>query len=348
MPPLPLITNLNREELSAVFTSMGQPAYRTKQVWQWLYQKRVPAWGLMLNLPASLRTELEQAYRVRGVHTERIEGASGDTQKILARLGDDECVETVLIPSDRFRTVCVSSQVGCSFACAFCASGQSGFRRNLEPGEIISQVLLAADTYGDKPSHVVFMGMGEPFDNYDAVMKAVRLLNDHDGLDIGARRITLSTSGVIPGIRALAAEGIQVELSVSLHAPTEDLRSKLMPVNRQYPLAELIPACRDYAAQTGRVITFEYTMIQSLNDSTAMARSLAELIGPFPSRVNLIPLSPVAEFDGTASSPQAIEAFMDVLTRSRINVTLRQSKGTSLQAACGQLRCHSMRAEGPA
>ena len=253
-------------------------------------------------------------------------------------LSDGERVEEVLIPADDRRTVCLSSQAGCRFHCAFCASGQAGFRRNLEAGEIVGQVLLAWRGFGEKPTHVVVMGVGEPFDNYDAVLQAVRLINDQDGLCIGARRITLSTAGVIPGIERLAGENLQVELSVSLHAPSDKLRSELMPINRTYPLNRLLKACEAYFAATKRLITFEYTLIENVNDQPPHAKELARRLSAFPCRVNFILLSPVEEYAGAPSSSSVAERFIQVLDKAGINATLRASRGTAVHAACGQLR----------
>lgn len=334
----PLIHSLSRDELTGIFAEMKEPKYRADQLWSWLYVKKAFAWSMMSNLPSVLKEKLSSRFNLDSVRTDKTEGENGGTRKILVSLQDGEQVEEVLIPGGERKTVCVSSQAGCRFNCTFCASGQAGFRRNLEAGEIVGQVILAANVYGDRPTNVVFMGIGEPFDNYDAVLKAVRIINDKDGLGIGARKITISTCGVIPGIEKLAEEGIQVELSVSLHAAEDELRSKLMPVNRKYPLGSLIEACRRYFEKTGRIITFEYTMIRSLNDSAAHARNLVKLISGLPARVNLIPLSPVEEFDGQASTPDKAEVFTEILGRAGINTTLRMSKGSSLRAACGQLR----------
>ncbi len=231
-----LIHGLIKNEIAAFCQEAGQPSYRADQIWNWLYVKNATDWAQMKNLPAALRTQLAERFSLDSATEARIEGESGGTRKILLGLRDGERVEEVLIPADNRRTVCISSQAGCRFHCSFCASGQSGFRRNLDAGEIVGQVLLAWRGFGDKPTHVVVMGVGEPFDNYDAVLKAVRIINDQEGLCLGARRITISTAGVIPGIERLAEEGLQVELSVSLHAPSDSLRSELMPINRQYPL----------------------------------------------------------------------------------------------------------------
>jgi len=337
----PLIHGLSRLELEDVCKEMNLPGYRAGQIWTWLYGQRVTAWADMKNLPASLREGLAGRFEIVPVTLLKIEGAPESTRKILVGLRDGECVEEVLIPARDRKTVCVSSQIGCRFACVFCASGKDGCVRSLEAGEIVGQVLLAWREYGDRPSNLVFMGMGEPFDNYDAVLKAVRILNDSEGIAIGARHMTISTSGVVPGIDRLAQEGLQVELSVSLHAPENELRSRLMPVTRRYPLADLLTACRAFATVTNRIITFEYTLIRGVNDSRQQALALSRLLKPIPCRVNLIPLSPVEGFDGQAPSPETGAMFIDVLGRVGINATLRVSKGTGIDAACGQLRMRS-------
>lgn len=317
---------------------LGVPRYRAAQLWSWLYLRRAASWSDMKNVPVQLRARLESLFCLEPVSVLRTEGSPGDTQKLLLGLRDGERIEEVLIPARDRQTVCVSSQVGCRFRCAFCASGQSGFRRNLETGEMTAQVLQAAGSFGSRPTHVVFMGIGEPFDNYDAVIKAARILNDAEGLAIGARRITISTCGIIPGIQRLAGEGLQFELSVSLHAPSDKLRSTLMPANRQYPLPALMDACRAYSGKTKRIITFEYALIKGVNDSDSCARDLARLLAPLLSRVNLIPLSPVEEFEGLPSPPETADLFIRTLKAAGINATLRASRGSSLKAACGQLR----------
>ncbi len=333
-----LIHGLSRLELGEACKGLGVPSYRAGQIWTWLYGQRVTDWAEMKNLPVSLRETLAGQFDLVSVLNRKVEGSPNGTRKILVGLRDRECVEEVLIPAGNRRTVCVSSQVGCRFSCVFCASGKGGYVRNLDAGEMVGQVLLAWKEYGDRPSNIVFMGMGEPFDNLDAVLKAIRILNDSDGINIGARHMTVSTSGVIPGIERLASEGIQVELSVSLHAPNDALRSRLMPVNRKYPLAELLEACRRYVATTKRIITFEYTLIRGVNDSRPQALELAKLLRSVSGRVNLIPLSPVEGFEGQAPTSGTAEMFIEVLGKAGINATTRLSKGTTIDAACGQLR----------
>jgi 23S rRNA (adenine2503-C2)-methyltransferase len=329
------------EELSALCRACGQAAFRGKQLWQWLQQRGARGWGEMTNIPKVLAAALEAA----GCTASPLEVAAasgeteGGTRKLLGRLVDGECVETVVLPSKgRQLTVCVSTEVGCKMGCAFCASGKGGFARRLSAGEIVAQVGAAGREAGLRPDHVVFMGMGEPFDNYDEVLRAVRVLNHPEGLGIGARKLTLSTSGVVPGIRRLAEEGLQVELSVSLHAADPETRRRLMPVERKWPMAELLAACAAYTRKTKRIVTFEYTLIRGVNDRSQDVAALAEKLRLFPCRVNLIPLSPVAEFDGEAPPPERCEAFLDSLARRGIPGTLRRSRGKGVDAACGQLR----------
>jgi 23S rRNA (adenine2503-C2)-methyltransferase len=327
-------------ELEAFCKEHGQPVFRAKQIVDWLYVKRVSSFEEMKNLPAPLRARLAEVFSFQCLEKLETKGDSGETQKLLFKLCDSELIETVIIPAPKrgTNTVCVSCQVGCRFGCAFCASGQKGLIRNLTAGEIVSEVMEVAKLLGGRPDNVVFMGIGEPFDNYDEVLKAVRILNHPDGLGIGARRITLSTCGVVSGIQRLADEGLQLELSVSLHAPNETVRSKLMPVSQSWPMEELLEACRLYTAATKRIVTFEYTLVKDVNDSEEQAHELVEHLKKFPCRVNLIPLSPVEEFAGERPDTQTMKAFCRILEKAGINTTLRDSKGSALKAACGQLR----------
>lgn len=341
-----LVHGLLPAELAALCGELGQPAFRARQLWQWLYVRRADEWAAMRNIPAALRDALSGRCELHPVSRLGQEGEPSGTRKLLVGLRDGECVEEVLIPSRDRMTVCVSTQVGCRLACAFCASGQAGFIRHLEAGEIVGEALLACREHGDRPSNLVFMGMGEPLDNCDAVLKSIRILNDADGLALGARHITISTSGLIPGIERLAREGLQVELSVSLHAPDSALRDRLMPVNRAYPLADLLAACDRYAQATKRIVTFEYTLIKGVNDSRTQAAALARLLRGRPARVNLIPLSPVAGFDGEAPAPETAAMFVDALERAGVNATVRVSKGGRIEAACGQLRMRRGAAAG--
>lgn len=332
------LQGLPPEELQALCKEAGQPAFRGTQLWHWLQVQGATRWEQMGNLPRALKEKLAESHTPEPASILKESGDPGGTRKWLVGLADGENVETVLIPARERQTVCVSTQVGCKMGCAFCASAKGGYARNLSAGEIVAQVHLAAANIGRRPDNVVYMGMGEPFDNYEATLRSVRILNHPDGLQIGARRITLSTSGVIPGIRRLAGEGLQVELSVSLHAANSELRRKLMPIENKYPLDELLRECADYTAKTKRIVTFEYTLIQGVNDSVRAAEELADRLRRFPCRVNLIPLSPVAEFAGAAPPRETLERFLRTLARNGVEGTLRESKGKGVDAACGQLR----------
>ncbi len=346
-PPEHLIHGLTFDELVTCCREAGFAAFRAKQIWNWLYIKRVSAWEPMRNVSAEVRDWLAGTYSLQPVRLVEVQGEESGTRKMLVALGDDEHIEEVIIPTRDHETVCVSSQVGCKIACTFCASGAGGYVRNLGAGEIVGQVLLAQKELGRRPANLVYMGMGEPLDNYDAVLKSIRILNHPDGAAIGARHITVSTSGLIPSIRRLSGEGLQIELSVSLHAPDDALRSRLMPINRTYPLADLVATCADYAVATGRIVTFVYTLIRGVNDTRGHAEALAELIKPVQCRVNLIPLSPVDGFDGEPPAPGVANLFIDILYRAGINATLRSSKGTRIDAACGQLRLRRQQAGEP-
>ncbi|HBO87387.1 MAG TPA: 23S rRNA (adenine(2503)-C(2))-methyltransferase RlmN [Verrucomicrobia bacterium] len=339
------IYSFNRDELETWLKNHKQPAFRSKQIWQWLYKHNVQSWDEMNNLPGSLRLALEETFSLKPLEEVEVSSSSTGTQKILSRLHDNELIEEVLIPAEERRTVCVSSQVGCMFGCVFCASGQNGVKRNLSAGEIVGEFLAAQRAYGERVTNVVFMGIGEPFDNYDEVIKAIRILNDPEGIGLGARRITISTCGVIPGIEKLAQEGLQVELSVSLHAPSDPIRDELMPVNATWAIDELLASCERYTKETKRIITFEYTMIRDVNDTERDCRELVIRLGRFPCRVNLIPLSEIEEYEGKTSTREKLEHFVGELEKAGINTTVRWSKGIDVNAACGQLRSQHERAE---
>ena len=332
------ITGLTRDELKDAMKTLELPGFRADQVWRWVQVQLAEDWSKMTNLSEPLRAQLADYFVLNPTVLAKTYEDDSGTIKLLLKMEDGEKIETVLIPTEERKTACVSSQAGCRFNCVFCASGKDGYRRDLSAGEIVDQVRQAARYWKDRVSHVVFMGIGEPFDNYDAVLKAVRILNDPDGLGIGARRLTISTAGVIPGIQRLAGEGIQVELSVSLHAPDSGLRDRLMPINRKYPLPALMEACAAYTRETKRIITFEYTLIRDVNDSREQAQALARLLKPFPCRVNLIPLSPVPEYPQEGPLPETLDLFLEILNRNGINATCRFSRGRGVNAACGQLR----------
>ncbi len=355
MNPQPSTVNPQPSTLAAGFlpddwkglcAELGAPAFRAAQLWNWTASRLASRWEQMTNLPAALRQELAGRCDLAALSVcERSPSPDGVTKFLLA-CRDGERIESVLIPSRDRHTLCVSTQAGCAFRCAFCASGALGLARDLEAGEIVEQVYAAArelrTTPGAaadaRPENLVFMGMGEPLANYDHTLRAIRVLNAPDGLTIGARHITISTCGVVPGIRRLAEEGLQVELSVSLHAPDDRLRHALMPVNARWPIAELLAACADYTAQTKRIITFEYTLVRGLNDQPRHAEQLVRLLRPLHCRVNLIPLSPVEGFDGQSPDPDTCARFQAFLEQAHINTTLRHSRGRQANAACGQLR----------
>jgi len=341
MITMKLIHSLNIEEIEAALKDLGAPSFRAKQIWNWLYVNKVSNWDDMANLPLKLRNQLSEIFSLNSSESVDVSGNTSGTLKFLVTFHDGEQVETVLIPAKKRYTVCVSSQAGCKYKCAFCASGQAGFSRNLEPGEIVAQYLQAVSLADEPVTHVVFMGIGEPFDNYDNVLKAIRILNDSDGVNIGARRITISTCGIVEGIQKLAEENLQVELSVSLHAPNQRIREYLMPVASSESIDKVLGACREYFNVTKRIITLEYTLVKGLNDSEYNAQQLLKLIRHKPFRVNLIPLSPVEEFQGEPPEKDTMLEFMDILTNAGVNVTLRDSRGSQIKAACGQLRYYS-------
>lgn len=337
-PAKPLAWGMDYSEWRDLLAANGEPAFRAKQAWKWLYEGKVRSFDSMTNLPASLRSLLAERVELSPWTTDDFAESDDGVRKLLLECRDGEKIESVLIPSRDRATLCVSTQAGCGFGCAFCATGKCGFDRNLETGEIVGQFMAALSHSEKRITNIVFMGMGEPFANYENVLKAVRIFNAQDGLAIGARRMTLSTCGVVPGILRLAEEGLQVELSVSLHAPNDELRSRLMPVNKRWQIAELMAACGDYTEKTGRIITFEYTLVSGMNDTVEHARELLDLVRPIRGRVNLIPLSPVAHFEGAAPTQTACDAFARILDAGGVNVTLRRSKGSGVTAACGQLR----------
>ena len=348
----PSVHSLTPEALGAALAEAGAPRFRARQVLEWLYGRHAARWGEMTNVPAALRAALAERFLDLdgALAPEEIAGEPGSgTRKILSRLADGELVETVLIPAKDRVTVCVSSQVGCGCRCAFCASGLNGCVRSLSSGEIVAQAVRAAREIGRRPDNVVFMGIGEPFLNYDAALAAAHRMNAPapEGLGIGARRITFSTCGVVPGIERFSREGAQFELSVSLHAPNNELRDRLMPVNRKWPLEVLLPACRAHAETTGRIVTFEYTLVAGFNDRREQARELLRLLDGIPCRVNLIPLNPVEEFWGRTPPEDVCEAFRETLERGGLNATLRRSRGRGVRASCGQLRRARIGAAAP-
>lgn len=327
---------LSDDERQSMLTEMGQPGFRVKQILRSVFERRVIEWSDMTDLPLSLRSGLKSA-GVPVLPAEAVGAlASGWATKYAVRLADGEVVETVAMKYDYGTSVCVSTQAGCKMACAFCASAEGGYVRNLTAWEMLSQVLIAGkDPDGRLSSHVVLMGMGEPLDNYDEVIAFIRLLKER--LGISPRRVTLSTCGLVPGILRLADEGLPLTLSVSLHAPTDEMRSRIMPVNSAYPLSELLPAMRHYAKVTGRRVSVEYALIRGQNDSPDVARLLADLVR-CEFHVNLIPVNPVEGKGWEAPGPARVEMFRKVLAERGVNATLRRGLGLEIDGSCGQLR----------
>lgn len=334
------IKELTLKELEAELKSFGANAYNGRQIFTWIYKKGVSEFAQMSDLSQGLRDKLSKSFYISGLTIVKKLKSSDGTKKLLFKLKDANLIEAVIIPAKGRVTGCLSSQVGCKFACRFCASGISGFKRNLASLEIIDEVLhLKKEALPDQLTHIVFMGTGEPLDNYAEVIKAIKVINSPLTLNIGARRITLSTSGVIPGIQKLADEGLQIELSVSLHAAIDALRSKLMPINKKYPLKELISACKDYTAKTNRQVTFEYILIKGLNSDLENAKSLAKLLSSWKlAKVNLIPSNFISELKVEPPERKDTLLFKDYLVKQKINVTLRRERGEDINAACGQLR----------
>jgi 23S rRNA (adenine2503-C2)-methyltransferase len=337
----PFLLNLSQPELTALLTGWGEPAYRATQVEGWLYQNFVDDVGQMTNLPQKLRQRLAEETVLNPLTPlVSIDSTDGQTQKTLFALPDGREIEAVLMRYDKRRTLCISTQVGCAMACPFCATGQIGFMRNLSAGEIVAQVLHYARQLrqlDEQVTNIVFMGMGEPLANYAETWRAIRRLNDPAGFNLGARRMTLSTVGLAPAIRRMSREPEQVGLAVSLHAPTDELRDRIVPLNRRYPLAVLLQAVRDYVDATGRRVTFEYALMDDLNDSPNQADQLAALIQGLLSHVNLIPLNPTPSSPWSGSPDERVYAFRDRLEAAGIPTTVRLRRGIDIAAGCGQL-----------
>ena len=326
------------DEWKPILVDRGLRAFRADQILQSLYRDCIRDWDGATTLPKDFRETLKEEFPITPCEVAAVSESSDGTKKLLVSFADGEAVETVLIPAASRFTQCISTQAGCAMGCAFCASGANGLSRSLAADEIVAQHMLAR-SFGEV-TNIVVMGMGEPFANYDETLRALRLINSGRGPNVGARHITLSTCGVVPGIERLAREGIQFELSVSLHAPNDELRSRLMPVNRRWPLDVLLPACAAYTAATKRIITFEYTVVAGVNDSRECAEELARQVRRVPmAKVNLIPLSPVAHRpDFRTPDDATMLMFLDVLMKRGVQTMLRRSRGKDADAACGQLR----------
>ncbi len=345
------IKGLTLDELAERFREAGDPAYRAKQVIEWLYEKRVRDFAAMTNLPATMRERLAGEFADRPLELVRTVGSADTTRKFLFRLHDGQLIETVLIPaspalyggaSDR-RTLCVSSQVGCAYGCRFCASGLDGWKRNLDAGEIVDQLLQVEAIAGERVNNLVFMGMGEPFANYDNLLRAIGIINAPWGPNVGARHVTVSTSGLAPRIRDLADQPLQLRLAVSLHGATDEVRDRIMPVNRKHPLAELLDACAYFCERKKQKITFEFILIEGVNDSTDQAVALSRIVRGLNAKVNVIPYNSVDGLDWVRPADAVCEQFVDVLHAAKVSATLRREKGHDIAAACGQLRLQKER-----
>ena len=328
--PLPRLTEYMKE--------LGQPAFRAKQIFSWIHRKLVTDFSAMTDQPKALLQTFAENCTLAAPTIRRRQQSKDGTVKYLLELADGNCIETVLMRYHYGNTVCVSTQVGCAMGCRFCASTQAGRVRDLTPGEIAAEIYTAQKDTGERVSHVVLMGIGEPLHNFDNVIDFLTLITCPEGLNIGMRNISLSTCGLVPKIDALAERKLQLTLSVSLHAPDNTVRSSMMPINDAYPLEKLIPACRRYQKTTGRRISFEYSMVRGVNDSPEMARKLAELIRGMGAHVNLIPINPVDGSPYSATDARNVQRFRQMLEDLGVNATVRRRLGADISAACGQLR----------
>lgn len=342
----PYVYDYTLEDWQEWIKAIGEAGFRAGQIFDWLYVKRVSSFEEMTNLPKSLREKLQQQFDFVTL-TEVANYKSQDgTVKFLFELTDKNAIETVIMKHSYGNSVCVTTQVGCRIGCTFCASTLGGLKRDLTPGEIIAQVVKAQqllDATEERVSSIVIMGIGEPFENYDAMMKFLKVMIHPKGLNIGQRHITVSTSGIVPNIYRFADEDTQINLAISIHAPNDALRSKLMPVNRRYPFADLIEACKYYVAKTGRRITFEYALMGEVNDQPEHAEELAQVLKTFPmAHVNLIPVNFVSERNFVRTPRNDIFMFQRILEKNKINATIRREQGSDIAAACGQLRAKHM------
>ena len=347
------IKSLQLEALGEKLRELGEPGYRSRQIADWLYKKRVESFEEMTDLPHELRGRLANLFGFDRLAVVRVLGSRDTTRKFLFRLGDGNLIESVLIPaspalygqkSDR-RTICISTQVGCAYGCKFCASGLEGFSRNLRASEIIDQIIVVERESSDKIDNIVFMGMGEPLANFDNVLRATRIINAPWGLGIGARRITVSTSGLAPQIRKLGDEPLQIRLAVSLHGATDKVRDQIMPINRRYNLDTLLSACDYYVAHRKQRLTFEYILIEGVNDSDEQAVALVKHARRLTAKVNLIPYNTVEGLPWSRPLRNRQEMFLSILRAEGIAATLRREKGHDIDAACGQLRLQTNREE---
>ncbi len=336
------ILNLNLENLEQVFKKWGEPKYRAQQVFGWLYRKYVDNFSSMSDLPRRIISRLNTRFAIGSLKTLRILEAADKTKKFIFMLEDGHSIETVFIPENRRRTICLSSQVGCKFGCPYCVSGSKGFVRQLTVSEIVEQILMVSRLHKERITNIVMMGIGEPLDNYLNLSQALKIINHPKGLRIGSRKITISTCGLVPGIFRLMELGLQIELSISLHATTDELRNRLVPVNRAYNLEKLLDACHAYYRTTGRVVTLEYVLIEGLNDSDQDARRLGQIARDLRAKVNLISCNPSPYHSYRGVNLEKMEVFKRKVSLERAKVTIRETRGKEIQAACGQLAIDEM------
>ncbi|TNJ67216.1 23S rRNA (adenine(2503)-C(2))-methyltransferase RlmN [Paenibacillus hemerocallicola] len=342
--------DLSLEDWQAWLKENGEQSFRAGQVFDWLYVKRVGSFEEMSNLSKALRDKLTSRFKFVSLKEIARQESKDGTVKFLFELSDNNAIETVIMKHDYGNSVCVTTQVGCRIGCTFCASTLGGLKRNLSSGEIVAQVVQAQrllDATGERVSSIVIMGIGEPFENYEAMLKFLKLMNHEKGLNIGQRHITVSTSGIVPNIYKFADENMQINLAISIHAPNDELRSKLMPVNRRYPFAELVEACKYYLRTTGRRITFEYALMGGVNDAAEHAQELASVLKDMLplAHVNLIPVNFVLERDFKRTERDDIFAFQRILEKQNIPATIRREHGSDIAAACGQLRAQHMESQ---
>ncbi|MBQ9141223.1 MAG: 23S rRNA (adenine(2503)-C(2))-methyltransferase RlmN [Lachnospiraceae bacterium] len=340
------IKSLSLEELKEEFNDIGEKAFRAKQAYEWVHQKLVRSFDEMTNLSKEFREKCKARYAFTALEIIRVQESKQDgTRKYLFRLHDGNVVESVFMRYKHGNSVCISSQVGCRMGCKFCASTLDGLARNLMPSEMLDQIYAISVHTGERVSNVVVMGTGEPMDNYDNLLQFLKLLTDENGLHISARNVTVSTCGIVPNMRRLAKEHLQITLALSLHATTDEKRRRLMPIANKYSIEELMEACKYYFEQTGRRITFEYSLVGGVNDTKEDAQELVALAAPLNCHINLIPVNPIKERDFVQSDNSHIQAFKNRLEKSKINVTIRREMGRDIDGACGQLRRSYMTTE---
>lgn len=333
------LKSMNFEQVKAVMEELGEKAFRAKQIYEWMHMKLVDSFDEMTNLSKALRDKLSENFELTSLHVvDKRESAKDGTCKFLFELSDNRVIESVLMKYKHGNSVCISSQVGCRMGCRFCASTLGGLERNLTPAEMLDQIYKIQKMSGERVSNVVLMGTGEPLDNYDNVLQFIQLLTDENGLNISQRNITVSTCGLVNRIRDLANEELQITLAISLHAPNDKVRKEIMPIANKYTINEIIDAVTFYYNKTGRRISFEYSLVEGVNDSEENAKELIHVVRGLNCHVNLIPVNPIKERDFKQTQMQFVQNFKNILEKNRINVTIRREMGSDIDAACGQLR----------